>query len=141
MMENMEITTLKVRKYKAGYELRAELCRVHDMAATIVSAYTPTGDYIGDSQMAYNLIVKHGIAPEKADPEHSICSIGFCVKDQKWYGWSHRALCGFGLGNMLYEENAPGCNDQTQFILHGTKKIENLKDAKQAAINFAKSVS
>ena len=35
------------------------------------------------------------IAPEKAEPGHSVCSIGKSAKDGKWYGWSHRAYYGF----------------------------------------------
>lgn len=29
------------------------------------------------------------------------CNIGFCEKEQKWYGWSHRAICGFGVGSKI----------------------------------------
>lgn len=35
------------------------------------------------------------ITPEKASPDHAVCSIGKSAKDGKWYGWSHRAYAGF----------------------------------------------
>ena len=93
---------LKVRRYKAGYEIREELVDGSEFGGedfTMKTAYTPTGDYIGNPKFAYRLCKKRGIAPEKIGSDHNICSIGFCDKDQKWYGWSHRALFGFGIGS------------------------------------------
>jgi hypothetical protein len=29
----------------------------------------------------------------------SVCTIGFSPKDNKWYGWSHRAIYGFTIGS------------------------------------------
>lgn len=93
---------LKVRRYKAGYEIRDELAGGSEYGCkdfTMKIAYTLSGDYIGDTKFAYRLCKKWGIAPEKIGPDHNICSIGFCEKDQKWFGWSHRALFGFGIGS------------------------------------------
>ena len=50
-----------------------------------------------------------GIAPEltpkcrdQLDEHPKItCSIGFCQREQKWYGWSHRAIYGFGIGSTI----------------------------------------
>ncbi|MDP1712428.1 MAG: hypothetical protein Q8K86_08225 [Candidatus Nanopelagicaceae bacterium] len=36
-----------------------------------------------------------GVSPEKAAPDHNVCSIGKSSKDGLWYGWSHRAIKGF----------------------------------------------
>ena len=66
-----------------------------------VIAETPTGDYIGDEERARYLVGNRGIAPAKIKPEHGICSIGFCAREQRWYGWSHRAICGFGIGSEV----------------------------------------
>lgn len=33
------------------------------------------------------------------DPDHKVCCIGFNPTEQKWYGWSHRAVYGFGIGS------------------------------------------
>lgn len=99
---------LKVRRYKAGYEVREELRDGSEYGAedfTMKTAYTPTGDYIGDSKFAYRLCKKWGIAPEKIDSDHNVCSIGFCEKDQKWYGWSHRAMFGFSIGSTTKKES------------------------------------
>jgi hypothetical protein len=86
-------------------------------------------------------VQKRGIKPELADTDHSVCSIGFCERDQKWYGWSHRGICGFGIGDMLFIEFLEGATDSTPFVAHGTKVIETLREARQAAINFADYVS
>jgi len=95
---------LKVRRYKIGYEVREEL---HDGSeygcddTIIKTAYTTSGDYIGDPRRAYWLCKKRGIKPEKIDNTRKVCSIGFCEKDQKWFGWSHRAMFGFGIGSKI----------------------------------------
>ena len=99
---------LKVRRYKAGYEIRDELVDGSAYGGSdfeTKTAYTSSGDYIGNTKFAYRLCKKWGIAPEMVDPEHSVCSIGFCEKDQKWYGWSHRALFGFGVGSITKKGN------------------------------------
>lgn len=91
----------------------------------------------------------HGIEPQKSKPSHSACSIGFSEKEQKWYGWSHRAIHGFGIGDVVkegdiiakptkknLEEGIPGSGTWEP----GTK-IKSLKDAERAAREFAEQVS
>lgn len=99
MLTNRKV--LKVRRYKAGYEIREELVDGSEYGCenyTTKTAYTSSGDYIGDTKFAYRLCKKWEIAPEKIGPDSNMCSIGFCEKEQKWYGWSHRAIFGFGVG-------------------------------------------
>lgn len=145
---------LKTRKFKAGYELRYERLSGEDAAYgrdfTMTTAYTPDGNYIGNSKAAYRLIVKYGIKPELSGTDDNICSIGFREKDQKWFGWSHRALHGFGVGDVVEEGD---CTATTGYIdeyiaehpeadlsLPVGFKAENLEDAKRMAIAFAGSV-
>lgn len=134
---------LKVRRYKAGYEIRHEVWDDEpyggDGNLVVKSAYTPTGDYIGNSEEAHFLCKKRGIAPEKAHRNHCVCSIGFCEREQKYYGWSHRAICGFGIGDKVFEERYG--DDYTPFVEHGHRTIETLEDAREAAVNFAGYVS
>lgn len=66
---------------------------------TIESCYTPNGDYIGNEKDAMYLTTK-GIQPELRKGT-SVCSIGFCEREQQWYGWSHRAIYGFGVGSEV----------------------------------------
>jgi hypothetical protein len=45
-------------------------------------------------------LLKYGITEQiqSSSPHHNIASIGFNPIEQKWYGWSHRAIFGFGIG-------------------------------------------
>ncbi len=164
---------LAIRKYKAGYEVREELgqtnfeaipmtepitddlqelidCITSKEHVIVKSAYTPNGDYIGTSKWAHYLISKHGIKPEKANPTHNVCSIGFCEKEQKWYGWSHRAIFGFGIGSEVKEGDCCACSGYIEEYLaeHPDDNLslpigfvaKDLIDAKRMAIAFADSV-
>jgi hypothetical protein len=84
-------------------------------------------------------IAKLEISPIKNKSTHSTCSIGKSAIDGKWYGWSHRAMVGFGLGDRIFEERYG--NDQTLFAKHGRKKVRTDRDARMAASRFARSVS
>lgn len=101
----MESETIFVQKYpEHGYEVRTEIVDNPEEGCdpiTMRSAYTTSGDYIGDHQTATFLCEEKGIAPELIDSEHNVCSIGFCVTEQKWYGWSHRAIFGFSIGSSV----------------------------------------
>lgn len=100
--------------------------------------YNNQDEFIGNKKDAQYLF-KKGIEPIKSNSEHCVCSIGFCKKENKWYGWSHRTIIGFGIGDMIFEE----CfgNDYTLFTKHGSKTITNMEEAKQSAINFADYIS
>jgi len=133
---------LRIRKYHNwGYEVRDEIWN-HDSLEPILMknmAYNLEGDWIGSSEFAYRLYHKTGVYPEKADPKHCVCTIGFSKRLRKWFGWSHRAMCGFGIGDKIFEEKYG--NDKTPFIKHGSTTIIDFSQAKTAAIQFARSVS
>lgn len=83
--------------------------------------------------------IKHrGIEPEKADPDHSVCSIGFRAKDGKWYGWSHRAIYGFGIGYTVKEGDSLLDGKNAPPVGFTAKTAE---DCKRLAVAFADSVS
>ncbi len=129
-----------------GYIYRRELIDDLDHGGNgrlpMVNCYSSdTGHWLGGgSKTARLLCKKFGLRQiQKADKKHCVASIGFNKDEQKWYGWSHRAMCAFGIGDMLFEEKFG--NDHTLFIEHGSEKIKTLEQAKQAAINFAAHVS
>lgn len=129
-----------VRRYKCGYEIREEYWDIGSGDKTLVrQCYTPDGKYIGSKQDAHYLCYKRGIAPTTISKKHDVCTIGFCEKEQKWYGWSHRSMFGFGIGDKIFEERYG--SDSTHFARHGKKKIKTLADARLAASRFARSVS
>jgi len=139
-MKTLEV--LRVRKYhKWGYELRDEIWDHGDLKPTLMKrqAYNLEGDWIGDSKWAYRLFHRRGIYPELSNQTHCVCSIGFSKQLQKWFGWSHRAICGFGIGDRIFEEKYG--NEHTPFIKHGEKPITDMAEARTAAVAFARSVS
>ena len=77
---------------------------------------------------------KHGI---KRSGDIHKTPIGFSEKEQKWYGWSHRAIYGFKIGDKC-KEGQLGVGDGYTF--KPGDKLKTLADCKQRAIDFAKSV-
>ena len=149
----MNRKVISVRKYKAGYEVRTELVSLDgdDESVVMKSAYNPDGHYIGNSVDAHRLIVLRGIAPELRTLTSNVCSIGFNEAEQKWYGWSHRALFGFGIGDKVKKGDvcaSPGSipeyiaeHPEEDVSLPVGFKAKTLDDAKLMAIAFADGVS
>lgn len=154
----MNRKVISVRKYKIGYEVRSEEVSLGDGETPVImkSAYTSDGHYIGNSVDAYRLIVSRGIAPElRPSPDGechgSVCSIGFNEAEQKWYGWSHRAIFGFGIGHIIKKGDVCSSSGWTpEYLAEHPEddqslpvgfKAKTLDDAKLMAIAFASGVS
>ena len=118
----------------------------------MVSVYTTKDEYIGSlDMMTMGLLEKRMIIPEIAQPGHKVCSIGKSLKDDKWYGWSHRAIHGFQIGDEVKEGDCcatPGSIDS--YIAEHPEANKSLPvgfiakteaDCKRMAIAFADSVS
>jgi hypothetical protein len=141
--------TLHVFKDRRGFELRKELATVEGNEPVILnSVYTQSGEYIGDIDTAIFLYTL-GIKPECL-PGKRVCSIGFCEKEQKWYGWSHRAYCGFGIGAVVTEGDCMALTEvdentdfrqQPELDLPIGFKAATLEDCKRMAIAFATAVA
>lgn len=88
-------------------------------------------------------IEKHGIKPEKSHPSNKINSIGFSEKEQKWWGWSHRACFGFGIGYEVKKGDsmAEGSEFAPKTAVPVGFKAKTLDDCKRLAIAFADSVA
>ena len=91
------------------------------------------------------------IKPEKANPNHSVPSIGKSEADGKWYSFSHRAIYGFKKGDHIKGDSA-GKKVEYPKLPNSRIDFDNgkyepdfvIKDdehAKQVAITFADSVS
>lgn len=110
------------------------------------------GGYIGTENEYKLLIEKYGlILIQKAQSTNSTCSIGYSSKDNKWYGWSHRAICGFTIGDSVKEDDitaTSGLTDEYR-IQHPEEDMslpvgyiaKDLNGAKRMAIAFAEAVS
>jgi len=97
---------------------------------TMDGAWTKGGDYIGEPHVAETLCDEKGIAPEMITPDDASCTIGYCEREKKWYGWSHRKIYGFRVGDRFYKKGGAG-----------TKIISNLEEARESAANYAEYVS
>ena len=126
---------------------------INDASGRLVTreiALTFDGHYIGNLDRARFLCDKRGIIPELSSPDHNVCSIGFCERKQKWYGWSHRAIYGFGVGDVAEKGDSCTTSGWTDEYLKDHPddlpvpvgfEAKTLADAKRMAIAFAASVS
>lgn len=107
--------------------------------------------YIGDKFIFDSLVNNRGLVLiQKALPEHKTCSIGYSPDENKWYGWSHRAIHGFTIGDVveqgdlcadsgLIEEYRVQHPEEDHSLPVGFKAL-TLNDAKRMAIAFACAV-
>lgn len=91
-----------------------------------------------EGEMEDNIIKKYGLTDVSN-------STGWSEKDQKYYGWSHRAICGFAIGDKLFDpEWKPDDGkdtDNMNFTDRGSVEIKTKDQAKKAAENFSDYVS
>ncbi len=126
----------------------------NEKAYYVEYAYTKDGNFIGDEDLAILLCDKKGIVPEIIPPKKNDtqpCCIGFCEREQKWYGWSHRAMYGFGIGYKVKEGDCTAISGWSEEYLKEHREANRalpvgfvartLDDAKRMAIAFAESVS
>jgi len=67
------------------------------------------GGYLTFSNLTEDLrwLYQAGISEQlqKKTPDGFTCCIGFNPTEQKWYGWSHRAFFGYGIGHTITHES------------------------------------
>lgn len=122
-----------------------------DKPTLMVSVYNQFGEYVGSLEDAVTLLGKYFIIPERSADDHNVCSIGKSLKDGKWYGWSHRAIHGFSIGDVVKEGDccaSPGVTDEylkdhpeADLSLPVGFIAKTEEDCKRMAIAFADSVS
>ncbi len=106
-------------------------------------AKSPGQCYLGTPKDAKELFDKYDFDPKSLcspkaqndDEDDMSCTIAFEPKSQNWYGWSHRAIHGFGIGDKPATDTDEGYDTD-----HG-KPAKTLEEAKGYAIDFADSVS
>lgn len=105
-------------------------------------AYTLDGNYIGSPKLAKFLFEK-SIEIEEKSPYQIYHNIGFCQKEQKWYGWrSCYDFCrGFGIGYIVTEQefSLRFAAAEEQDLPVGYK-IQTLEEAKKVASSFARKL-
>jgi len=143
------------------FTLKYELIKSsdEDQGCWVMSAYNEQGDYIGGLDIVKNFVEDKGIIPErfKDYPEansgrNATCSIGKSVKDGKWYGWSHRAIYGFKIGDKIdtddhlctkngYIDEYINEHPEADYSLPVGFEAKTEEDCKRMAIAFADAVS
>ncbi len=93
---------------------------------TVESILNKGGDYAGAADSARRFFDKHAIAPEMRTENSGVCTIGWSERDQKYYGWSHRAFHGYAIGDRSSD---------------GTCRVETKAQARESAAAFAEDVS
>ena len=130
---------------KLVLELRVEYS---ECGTELLFYYNKDGKYVGTIDDV-NRNVKHGIVPE-AFGDNGVCSIGKSWKDGKWYGWSHRAMYGFKIGDIAEEGDCCTTSGWTDEYLETHKdelpvpvgfEAKTEEDCKRMAIAFASSVA
>jgi len=105
--EDTLIKVLKTIRYeKYGYIYRVEKIMFSldepDEVMEMKVCYTLDGQYLGDNKTASFLCRTKGIREfVKTDEIRYPVCVGFNPKEQNWYGWSHRAIYGFGIGSTI----------------------------------------
>jgi hypothetical protein len=102
-------------------------------------AYNMLEELIGSPNMAESLIYVWGIYPRKIDKEDKVCSIGFCTKEQRWYGWNEEHIMGYGVRDIVRETSIgnPWWSLKAKECYY---EITSLEDAKQKAIEFVRGL-
>lgn len=160
----MKQEIIKTMRRAETYDLHLERWHQNGQPPLWVEAYrSKAGHYImvrhnARTPWLIKFIDEMAISPGLANQNHNTCSVGKSAKDSKWYGWSHRAMVGFGLGDRIFDERynegklcesckqckpceGKPCPSSIPFVQHGHKTIKADKDAKLAAVRFARSVS
>lgn len=140
------------------------LCRFLPIERMImISCYTPEGYYIGDINTAMFVYGRLGledvqpisVVSGKKEQEEAIknklaCQVGFNPEEEKWYGWSHRAYFGYGIGHVAKEGSCETTSGWTEEYLEEHPEedltvpvgfeVKTMDDAKRCAVAFAESV-
>ena len=139
-----------ITKVLKKYEIRIEdvRCSTKEEPVIMRSVYSVNGKYVGRVEDFEKLLEK-GILPETYG-DNNVCSIGKSFKDGKWYGWSHRAIFGFKIGDKVKEGDCcassgwiEDCEEYKNdpYILPVGFEAKTEDDCKKMAMAFASSVS
>lgn len=80
---------------------------------------------------------EHGISKIMSAYGKNVPSLGYSASEEKWYGWSHRAIYGFGVGDKI-DKATCGYKKMKE---KGLIPIKTLDQAKEVAKIFAKDVA
>ena len=87
---------------KDFFDVRVEMWKTYrnDPGTSMISAYSKEGYYIGSPEEIADKYIMYGIC-EDLTPLIENIQCGYSPRDQKYYGWSHRGIYGFGIGSKV----------------------------------------
>ena len=156
LSENIKRKVIEVVESNDLYEVRREMwdpdCEMADRPTEMFSAYSKKdGSYCGSADFAKDVLDTYGILAELSSPGHNVASIGWSESNEKWYGWSHRAIYGFKPGDEVssddhlcashgFVESYTPAEGEDRSLPIGFVAQDHA-DAKRMAIAFADAVS
>jgi len=127
-----KVKILRTKKY-SGYICQKEV--IEDFGAEVVidlcySSYN--GVYIGSKDDAKFLCKKRGLRKlQPLEKDGRVCAIGFSKKEQKWYGWSHHGIAGFGVGSKVTKKSVMYRPDSVEGLYSLFIKFHDERDVKK----------
>jgi hypothetical protein len=94
--------TIRVIK-KKYFDIYIEFWRMElqEPPTPMISIRTKDGHYIDTIIDFTRFFTEYEIDRYEIVPDSQVCQIGLSTKRNKWYGWSHRAIFGFGIGHRV----------------------------------------
>lgn len=109
------------------------------------------GKIVGNLSWALELLKLGIYKPTSKTPERVYCSIGYAPNSKKWYGWSHRAINGYKIGDVLkagdLATESGWCDEYLKKRPELDRRmpvgfeLKTFLDCKNAAIAFSDAVS
>jgi len=98
-----------------------------------------TGFYLGDPEFARKLTNKFQISVFFLSSEkRAVATVGYSEAQTMCYGWSSSKICGFRIGDKIYDAEF---EEDTSPEKHGSDVIKSREDCIQAAINFSEHMT
>ena len=162
MIKNIIKDFIKEIKIKKVKRFIKNNCKINKKGQIFMNdCYLTALCLIGNNEYTLNdnfisFMIKHKITKVYSYKDFSnidspVACIGFSKKEQKWYGWSHRAVYGFGIGYVAEKGDCCTTSSWTDEYLKEHPEadlsvpvgfeVKTLDDAKRCAIAFAESVN
>ena len=150
LVERKLRTLSETLQYLGSPEALLEAKKRVQVKKFIEQNFTKKGDYVfpkdGNSKCCLHqeydkgllrFFAEHGITKIMSVYGNEVPSLGYSASEKKWYGWSHRAIYGFKVGDKIKK----GTCGYEEMKKRGLLNIKTEDQAKEVAKIFAEDVS
>ena len=150
LVERKLRTLSETLQYLSSTEALLEAKKRVQVKKFIEQNFTKRGDYVfpkdGNSKCSLHqeydkgllrFFAEHGITKIMSAFGNNVPSLGYSASEEKWYGWSHRAIYGFKVGDKIKK----GTCGYEEMKKRGLLNIKTEEQAKEVAKVFAEDVS